>query len=240
MNGSLDDARALIADIVNRLDGQEDVLQRCEILVCPPALHIAAVRHALHGFPSVKYGMQDCSAHDNGAYTGEMSAAMVKDSGCSYVILGHSERRQYHGESNEDVAAKALQALTNDVVPIICVGETEEEREQGKAEDVVATQLAGSIPKLEQFQRIVVAYEPVWAIGTGKTASAQDVKEMHAFIREKLKEHVQDADKVHILYGGSMKPENAAELLATDNVDGGLIGGASLKAESFLAIARAA
>ena len=240
MNGSMENARALIANIINRLETDEDVLKKCDILVCPPFLHIPAVRHAIYGFPDLRFGAQDCSAYDNGAHTGDVSASMLRDSSCSYVIVGHSERRQYQQESNEMVAQKAAQVLKNDMTPIICVGETEDEREQGKAQEVVAAQLAGSIPDLESFQEIVVAYEPVWAIGTGKTASVDDVAEMHGFIREQLKELVPDADKVRILYGGSMKPENAGALLSTENVDGGLIGGASLSAEQFLAIARAA
>lgn len=240
MNGNVDDARALIANIINRLDGQDDVLAKCEFLVCPPFLHIPAVRHAVHGFPKVKFGAQDCSAQGSGAYTGDTSAAMLKDSGCSYVILGHSERRQYQNESNELVAEKAKQALASDLVPIICVGESDEQRQSGKAEEVVAEQLAGSIPKLGEFDEIVIAYEPVWAIGTGNTATAEDVKAMHSFIRGKLADHVRNPAKVRILYGGSMKPDNAAALLATENVDGGLIGGASLKAEDYIAIASAA
>ncbi|MCB9980887.1 MAG: triose-phosphate isomerase [Rhodospirillales bacterium] len=240
MNGSMENARALIANIINQLETDEDVLKKCDILVCPPFLHIPAVRHAIYGFPDLRFGAQDCSAYDNGAHTGDVSASMLRDSSCSYVIVGHSERRQYQQESNEMVAQKAAQVLKNDMTPIICVGETEDEREQGKAQEVVAAQLAGSIPDLESFQEIVVAYEPVWAIGTGKTASVDDVAEMHGFIREQLKELVPDADKVRILYGGSMKPENAGALLSTENVDGGLIGGASLSAEQFLAIARAA
>lgn len=240
MNGSRDEVRALIADIVNKLDGDERVLELCDFLVCPPTLYINDVRHTLYGFPDIKFGAQDCSAQDNGAYTGELSASMLKDSGCSYTILGHSERRQYHGETDELVAQKARKALDNDIIPIICVGETLEEREQGKAEEVVGAQLNGSIPELSQFDRIVVAYEPVWAIGTGKTASADDVRDMHAFIREALEGKVSEPKKTRILYGGSMKPENAEELLATPNVDGGLIGGASLNADQFIAIARAA
>ncbi|MCB9983045.1 MAG: triose-phosphate isomerase [Rhodospirillales bacterium] len=241
MNGSMENARALIANIINRLETDEDVLKKCDILVCPPFLHIPAVRHAIYGFPELRFGAQDCSAYENGAHTGDVSASMLRDSSCSYVIVGHSERRQYQGESDATVAQKAAQALKNDMVPIICVGETEEEREKGLAQEIVDAQLAGSIPALEPFHDIVViAYEPVWAIGTGKTASVDDVAEMHGFIREQLDGKVPAPEKVRILYGGSMKPENAGELLSTENVDGGLIGGASLSAESFLAIARAA
>lgn len=240
MNGSMEDARALVADIINRLEPEAEILDKCDILICPPLLHIPAVRHAIYGFPALLFGGQDCSAVENGARTGDVSAEMLKDSSCSYVILGHSERRQYQGESDALIAQKALQVLANDMIPIICVGETEEQREQGKAEDVVAAQLKGSIPSLTQFQEIVIAYEPVWAIGTGKTATVDDVKAMHSFIRGQLGTYVDTPEKVRILYGGSMKPENAEALLACENVDGGLIGGASLQANQFLAIARAA
>lgn len=240
MNGSVDDARRLIADIINRLDSLDDVLERCEFLVCPPFLHIPAVRHAVHGFPAVKFGGQDCAVSGNGAHTGEISAAMLKDSSCSYVIVGHSERRQEQGESSAVVAEKAKQALAHDLVPIICVGETDEERQAGKAEAVVGEQLKGSIPDLGEFDEIVVAYEPVWAIGTGNTATVEDVAAMHSFIRGQLEGLVKAPEKVRILYGGSMKPDNAGALLSTENVDGGLIGGASLQAGDYIAIARAA
>ncbi len=240
MNGGMEDARGLVADIINRLEPESEVLAKCDVLVCPPFLHIPAVRHAVYSFPELRFGAQDCSAYENGAHTGDVSASMLRDSSCSYVILGHSERRQYQNETSETVALKAKQALSNDIIPIICVGETEQEREQGRAEEIVGEQLKGSIPDIGQFQEIVIAYEPVWAIGTGKTATVDDVQAMHSFIRAQLGEYVQAAEKVRILYGGSMKPDNAQALLATENVDGGLIGGASLQADQFLAIARAA
>ena len=206
MNGSMENARALIANIINQLETDEDVLKKCDILVCPPFLHIPAVRHAIYGFPDLRFGAQDCSAYDNGAHTGDVSASMLRDSSCSYVIVGHSERRQYQQESNEMVAQKAAQVLKNDMTPIICVGETEDEREQGKAQEVVAAQLAGSIPDLESFQEIVVAYEPVWAIGTGKTATSAQAQEMHAVIRKHLagKFGADTAGLVPIVYGGSV------------------------------------
>ena len=234
MNGTLDTARSLIADIVNTLYEREDLLKEYEFLVCPPALYIPSVRHALVGYPHVAFGAQDCSIEGNGAHTGDISAEMLKDSSCTYVIVGHSERRVDHGESDAVVKAKAEAILAQDIKPIICVGETLEQREAGDALAVVEDQLAGSLPSQEQWDEIVVAYEPVWAIGTGKVAEPQDVAEMHAHIRGIV------GGKVRILYGGSMKPENAAELLATPNVDGGLIGGASLKADSFIGIAKAA
>ena len=233
MHGDLSQARQLIADIVNGLYEREDLHEKCEFLVCPPTLHISAVRHALQGYPKVEFGAQNCSSEDLGAHTGDVSASMVKDAGCSYVIVGHSERRADHGESDADIKAKASAALGNDLKPIICVGETLEERESGNALSVVEEQLKGSLPDEGQWGQIVVAYEPVWAIGTGKVAIPDDITEMHAHIRGIV------GARVPILYGGSMKPENAGEILAIDNVDGGLIGGASLKAESFIGIAKA-
>lgn len=232
MHGDLAEARQLIADIVNGLYEREALHEKCDFLVCPPALHIPAVRHALQGYPKITYGGQDCSSEENGAHTGDVSAAMLKDSGCKFVIVGHSERRSDHEESDAVVKEKALQALAADLVPIICVGETLEQREAGEAMAVVEAQLKGSMPEGEQWDEIVVAYEPVWAIGTGKVASVDDIKDMHAHIRGII------GDKIRILYGGSMKPENAGEILAVANVDGGLIGGASLKAESFIGIAK--
>lgn len=240
MNGSIDDARALVAGVINKFEPFGDIFKTCEVLVCPPFVHISAVRHAVYGFPNLAFGAQDCSRFEDGAYTGDISATMLKDSGCSFVILGHSERRGLMGETSEIVAQKVERALAADLKPIVCVGETEAERDAGQAEAVVKAQLDGSLPKLGQFSEIAIAYEPVWAIGTGKTASVDDIKAMHAFIRGALAGHVKDPAKVRILYGGSVKPGNAAEILACPNVDGALIGGASLKAEDFLAIARAA
>lgn len=240
MNGGIDDARALIADVVNAFDGRRDVLEACDILVCPPFLHIASVRHALYNIDYIKFGAQDCSRFGNGAYTGDISAQMLADSECSYVILGHSERRQHFGDTDAIVAAKAALAHEQGLVTIICVGESDKEREQGKHEDIVGRQIAACIPKSANAANTVIAYEPVWAIGTGKTATPADIKAMHAFIRKSLTGKIRYPEDVRILYGGSMKPENAAAILATPNVDGGLIGGASLNAGQFLAIAQAA
>lgn len=240
MNGSADGARSLIAGIVNKMHENPSDYENCDLLVCPPFIHISAVKHSLTGLYTMNYGAQDCSSRENGAFTGDISAEMLSDYGCAYVILGHSERRQYHGESSEDVAAKATLAHEQRLITIICVGEQESERDAGNHEDIVAEQLAASIPEGATSDNTVIAYEPVWAIGTGKTASPSDVEAMHAHIRDVIQDKIQDADSVRILYGGSMKPDNAAELLATANVDGGLIGGASLKADDFLAIARCA
>jgi triosephosphate isomerase len=230
MNGSPDSAAALVTNIEAGVT--PDILATCDMLVCPPFVHIPIAVLAVN---ALAIGAQDCSQYDDGAYTGDISAAMLKDTGCSYVILGHSERRQYFGETDASVRAKAKKANAQGLITIICVGETEAEREQGIQEQIVADQLKGSLPAGYDETNTVIAYEPVWAIGTGKTATADDIAAMHAFIRAQL-----GNDKIRILYGGSMKPGNAAEILATPNVDGGLIGGASLKAEDFLNIAKAA
>ena len=240
MNGSLDEAKTLIAAVVNGIHLNEVLLERCEFVVCPSFVHLGVVRHALKTVKTVSLGAQNCSRFADGAYTGDVSAAMLKDAKCSHVIVGHSERRQHFGDTDPMVAAKAVQAHAQGLVAIICIGETEGQREQGQEENVVAAQLKASIPAGATAENTVIAYEPVWAIGTGKTATPADVKAMHGFIRRKLKEQLENAENMRILYGGSMKPENAGELLATENVDGGLIGGASLKADQFLAIAQSA
>lgn len=231
MNGDLGSALALTRDIVAGAD--EVLLQKCDFLICPPFVHLARVRANLGTTGSVILGAQDCSERDNGAFTGDISAAMLADCGVGAVILGHSERRQYHKENDALIATKAAKAHAAGLIAVICVGEVEDEREQGKHFDVVAAQLAGSIPTGATPENTVIAYEPVWAIGTGKTATPEDVRTMHAFIREKV-------GKMRILYGGSVKPDNASGLFATENVDGALIGGASLKADQYLSIAKAA
>ncbi len=208
-----------------------------ELLVCPTALHVAAVAAALRG-SSVAVGGQDCHQAVQGAHTGDIAAPMLRDAGASRVILGHSERRQNHGETDELVREKCLAAVAAGLMPIVCVGETADQRASGQETEVVGWQIAGSLPK--PFSG-VVAYEPVWAIGTGKTATNEDVATMHAFIREELVRQFGEAGQtIRILYGGSVKPSNAAALLAVPNVGGALVGGASLKADEFLAIARAA
>jgi triosephosphate isomerase len=209
----------------------------CDLLVCPPFTAIETVAGALAG-SDVAVGGQDCHAQGQGAHTGDVSAAMLRDAGATWVILGHSERRQNHGETDELVREKVLAAVEAGLSPIVCVGETDEQRTAGRQTEVVGWQLAGSLPK--PFAG-VVAYEPVWAIGTGRTATEQDVAAMHAFIREELVRQFGDVGQgIRILYGGSMRPANAGSLLAVPHVGGGLIGGASLKADDFLAIARAA
>jgi len=210
-----------------------------DVLVCPSFVYLDAVVRVLKD-STIAVGGQDCSVEENGAFTGQVSAEMLSDLLCSYVIVGHSERRHGLGEGDDVVREKAAQALAHSVTPIICVGETVEQREAGREQEIVGAQIRACVPEGATGGDIVIAYEPVWAIGTGKTATPDDVRDMHAFIRATLKETLADFDKVRILYGGSMKPSNAAELLATDNVDGGLIGGASLNADDFMAIIEAA
>ena len=208
-----------------------------ELLICPTALHIAAVADAVKG-SAVAVGGQDCHQAKQGAHTGDIAAPMLRDAGASWVILGHSERRHNHGETDELVREKTLAAVEAGLTPIICVGETSDQRASGQETEVVGWQIAGSLPK--PFTG-VLSYEPVWAIGTGKTATEDDVATMHAFIREELVRQFGEAGQgIRILYGGSVRPANAASLLAVPHVGGALVGGASLKADEFLAIARAA
>jgi triosephosphate isomerase len=214
----------------------------CDLLVCPPATLIAPVAAVLAG-SAVAVGGQDCHARPAGAHTGDLSAAMLRDAGAAWVILGHSERRADHGESDALVRAKALAATEAGLTPIVCVGETEAQRQAGQAEAVIGAQLEGSLPPgfANPDFTGVVAYEPVWAIGTGRTATVGDVAAMHAHIRATLIRLLGSTGAgVRILYGGSVKPDNAASLLAVAEVGGALVGGASLKAADFLAIAAAA
>ena len=212
-----------------------------EVLVCPPSLYVHAVSEAVSG-GAVSVGGQDCHAAEKGAHTGDIAAEMLADAGASHVIVGHSERRTDHGESSADVQAKAAAAHRAGLTAIVCIGETEAERDAGKALPVLSEQIAASLPDTATAGNTVVAYEPVWAIGTGRTPSIEDITEAHAHIRQEIGKKAGDAAaaNMRILYGGSMKPGNAAEILAVADVDGGLIGGASLKAEDFLAIVAAA
>ncbi|MEJ2533347.1 MAG: triose-phosphate isomerase [Halioglobus sp.] len=211
-----------------------------ESAVCPTYVHLAQALHRCDGSP-LAVGAQDCSHMQTGAYTGEVSAEMLKDLGCRWVILGHSERRQYHSESDALVAAKMRAAVEAGLQPIVCVGETREQRESGEAERIVGEQIQGALADQPRFDALVVAYEPVWAIGTGLTATPDEAGEMHAFIRGRLEEieGIEPA-ATRILYGGSVKAGNAAELFAQPDIDGALVGGASLVAEDFLAIIGAA
>lgn len=210
-------------------------LSAVDLMVCPPATLIAGFAAKAEGTP-VAIGGQDCHAEAAGAYTGDISAEMLRDAGASAVIVGHSERRRYHGESDAIVRAKALAAQRAGLLAIICIGETREERDAGRTSDVLRRQLNGSLP--DNGKNIAIAYEPVWAIGTGSTPTHDDVAEMHAFIRERLSSRLAESGRnSRILYGGSVKPGNAKDLLAVADVDGALVGGASLKANDFLAIA---
>ena len=235
MNGSIESNDSLVRGI---LAGLGDAF--CDVALCVPAPYLAQVQMLRHG-TKLDLGAQDLSCHDIGAYTGEVSAAMLKEFGVRYAIVGHSERRQYHHESDQLVADKAKCALAAGITPIVCVGETLAEREAGKTEDVVTRQLAAVIHTNGHcISEIVVAYEPVWAIGTGKTASPEQAQQVHAVLRAQLHAATEHSDRVRILYGGSMNAANAASLLAQPDIDGGLIGGASLKAPDFLQIIAAA
>ncbi|MEN3364135.1 MAG: triosephosphate isomerase [Burkholderiales bacterium] len=237
MNGSLAANSNLLTGIKAEL-GQP----ACDVAVCVPAPYLAQCQSELSGSP-VAWGAQDLSVHESGAYTGEVSAAMLLDFRCRYVIVGHSERRSYHAESNELVAQKTARALKAGLTPIVCVGESLTEREAGQTNAVVGQQIDAVLNAIDAaaLEKIVVAYEPVWAIGTGKTATPQMAQDVHAMLRSKLAaKNSNAAANVQILYGGSMKPDNAKELLAMPDIDGGLIGGAALKAADFLSIVRAA
>ena len=235
MNGNMAANEALVRAVVAGM-GQAS----CAVAVCVPAAYLAQVR-SLRADSALELGAQDVSQHDAGAFTGEISAAMLKEFGVRYVITGHSERRQYHGETDALVAGKARAALAHGITPIVCVGETLAEREAGKTEEVVKRQLAAVIHANGHcISEIVVAYEPVWAIGTGKTASPEQAQAVHALLRAQLHAATTHDDRISILYGGSMNAANAASLLAQPDIDGGLIGGASLKAADFLTIVAAA
>jgi triosephosphate isomerase len=237
MNGSRAANASLLAGIVAGLDGAG-----AACAVCVPAPYLQQCEELLSGTP-VAWGAQDVSVHDFGAYTGEVCAKMLSEFSSRYVIVGHSERRAYHGESNALVAKKTLAVLAEGMTPIVCVGETLAEREAGETAQVVGAQLGAVLDVLDaaSLAKIVVAYEPVWAIGTGRVATPEMAQEVHAQLRAQLKARSVDAAQaVAILYGGSMNPDNAKDLLAQPDIDGGLIGGAALKAQDFLAIIKAA
>ena len=221
--------------------GRKDVCDCVTLIVCPPFTHLSSVIESLKG-SNVEVGAQDCATEAKGAYTGEVAASMIAALGCKYVILGHSERRQYYGETSATLNKKMAEAYANNLTPIYCVGENLDEREAERHFDVVKAQIEEVVFNLseEQFRNLVIAYEPVWAIGTGKTATAEQAQEIHAYIREVLRSKFGTAaEECPILYGGSCKPSNAGEIFAKADVDGGLIGGAALKAEDFLAIGKA-
>ena len=236
MNGSLAANEALVRALIAGPAHHP----KCGVALCVPAPYLAQLQALLAGSP-IDLAAQDVSQHEAGAFTGEVSAAMLRDFGARYSLVGHSERRQYHGETDTIVAVKAQRALAAGVTPIVCVGETLAQREAGETEQVVKRQLAAVIHTNGHcISEIVVAYEPVWAIGTGKTASPAQAQDVHAILRAQLRAATPHADRMQILYGGSMNAANAAELLAQTDIDGGLVGGASLKAADFLSIIAAA
>ena len=237
LNKTVSDAVLLTTDLAKLVDNISDV----EIVVAPVFTALSNVHDVING-TNIQLAAQDLYWEDSGAFTGEVSAPMLKDVGCDYVIIGHSERRQYFGETNETVNQKVKAALSHELKPIICVGELLEERETGKTEAVIEDHVKGGIGDLteSEIESCVIAYEPVWAIGTGKTATPDQAQEVHSFIRDILKDCYSDklASKIRIQYGGSVKPENAAELMSQQDVDGALVGGASLDAESFAEIVK--
>ncbi len=235
MNGSKDLAQTLVSDVRSQAASLDNGV---EVVIIPPAIYVPDVVASAGDVLSV--GVQNVAQWASGAYTGEISADMALDQGCQYALVGHSERRQLFAETDAAVAEKVGRILASGLQAMVCVGETLEEREAGKAETVVAAQVKSGLAKVasEQWQSVVVAYEPVWAIGTGKTATAQDAQAMHASIRQVLSEMGAPANEISLLYGGSVKADNAAALFAEPDIDGGLIGGASLKAEDFVSICR--
>lgn len=240
-NWKMNGTKAEAADLLNGIKAGVAGMQRVDVAVCPPFpyLYIAA---ELLADTAIGWGSQDVSPEAGGAFTGQVSAAMLKDFGCRYAIIGHSERRQLNGETDALIARKYSQAVRSGLVPILCVGETLEERESGKTEEVVARHIDAVLNAegVEAYGQGIVAYEPVWAIGTGVTATPDQAQDVHAFLRQRVAAKNKDiADGLRILYGGSMKPGNAAELIAQPDIDGGLIGGASLKAADFVAICQA-
>ena len=239
MNTDLAEAVRLASEVGRAVDGSTESVA---VAICPPFISLEAAAEVIRETP-VRLGAQNMHAEESGAFTGEISAPMLASVGCHYVILGHSERRQLFGETDESVNRKVKAALQHGLVPILCVGETLEQREAGDEERVVGEQLRAALDgvQIDDASDLVVAYEPVWAIGTGKTASPEQAQAMHRFVRERLADAAGDTGRaVEILYGGSVKPDNAAELFAQPDIDGGLIGGASLDAESFAAIVDAA
>lgn len=234
MNTTLEEGVELASQVNDLLKSRKP---NCEVIICVPFTHLVSINGIID--EPLKLGAENCSRHEKGAYTGEVSASMVKSTGASHVILGHSERRQYFGENNEELLEKTRLALANGLTPIFCVGEVLEERENGTYNEVVKSQVEAlfSLDKSE-FSKIIIAYEPVWAIGTGKTATSDQAQDMHKHIRNVIAEKYGEdlAQEISILYGGSCKPSNARDIFSKPDVDGGLIGGASLEAESFMGI----
>ena len=241
MNTDAATGQALAAGIVDGLADAPDAYDGVALAVAPPFVSLSVIHDTLAD-AEVALSAQTMHEATSGAFTGDVSAPMLTSVGCTHVILGHSERRQYYGVTDADVNARIQQAQAHDLVPIVCVGETLSERQADKAQDVVRTQLAGALADVDvsAADGLIIAYEPVWAIGTGETATPEQAQDMHAFIRAELVDRFGDTvgDGIHILYGGSMKPHNCEALLQQPDIDGGLVGGASLQADSFLAIAR--
>ncbi len=236
MNLNLQEGVALATEINEVLSQQK---ANCDVIICTPFIHLATIADKIDQ-NVLKLGAENCADKEKGAYTGEVSAEMIHSTGAQYVIIGHSERRQYYGETAEILKEKVLLALKNNLKVIFCIGETLEEREAGKQNEVVKAELEGSVFNLskEDFEKVIIAYEPIWAIGTGKTATAEQAEEIHAYIRKSIADNYNDdvANNTSILYGGSCKASNAPELFAKPDIDGGLIGGASLKASDFMGI----
>lgn len=241
MNNNLSEAQKLTSEVVNMV--ADEVRSSAQIVIIPPYIHLKLVKNLLKGESKISLGAQNLHPEDSGAFTGEVSGPMLSSYQVKYVVIGHSERREYFNEDEAFLKAKVLAALRNDITPIFCCGESLDVREDGKHEEFVEKQLQNSLFSLssEDFSKVVIAYEPIWAIGTGKTASTEQAQEMHAHIRNLIKSKYDNAiaDEISILYGGSMKPGNAEELIACPDVDGGLIGGASLKSRDFVDIAKA-
>lgn len=238
-NWKMNGLKTSAAQLGRLVEGVGALPDKTDLLVCPPTTLVMMFAAAAHG-SKIAIGAQDCHADPAGAFTGDISAEMLADAGATAVIVGHSERRSYHGETDAMVRAKALAAWRAGLLAIVCIGETQNQRAAGQTLDVVGAQLAGSLPNAVIAESVVVAYEPVWAIGTGLTPTPADVAQVHGFIRERLTARFgETGEEIRILYGGSVKPSNARELLGIANVDGALVGGASLKADDFLGIAAA-
>lgn len=240
MNKTLEEGKILASEVVNMV--KDELRDDIKIVLCPPYIHLSALQALRENHPQLALGAQNCSDYPSGAYTGEISAAMLKSVGVEYVIIGHSERREHFGETDSLLAKKVDAALENELIPIFCCGEPLKVREREEQSEYVQKQVQNSLFHLsaDEFGKVVIAYEPIWAIGTGKTASADQAQEMHATIRKQITDQYgeETANNTSILYGGSVKPDNAQELFACLDVDGGLIGGASLKSRDFLAIAK--
>lgn len=241
MNKNLEEGLALASEVSNMVN--DEYHGSAEVVLIPPFLHVASISKLTSGMPKMHTGAQNCSNHKSGAYTGEISADMIKSTGATFVIIGHSERRQYFGEHNDWLAKKVDAALEAGLTPIYCCGETLEEREANTHFDILKSQISEGLFHLNetQIQQVVIAYEPVWAIGTGKTASTAQAQEIHAFIRNLITEKYSAAvaQEITIQYGGSVKPENAAELFSAPDIDGALVGGAALQSRSFTDIVKA-